>query len=76
MGSEERPAGTEIGEKFFGLMIIIVGFVLFYYSYTSYSTLSSVTPGLPIIVPGMFLCAGAAFLVGGVLLIIAKEKEE
>jgi hypothetical protein len=76
MGSEEEPAGLEIGEKFFALMIILVGFILFYYTYTSYSTLSSVVPSLPIIVPGLFLCAGALFFVVGVLLIIAKEEEE
>jgi len=76
MSSEEEPAGLEIGERFFALLIILVGFILFYYTYTSYSTLSSVVPSLPVIVPGLFMCAGALFLVVGILLIIAKEKEE
>jgi hypothetical protein len=76
MSSEEEPAGLEIGEKFFALLIILVGLILFYYTYTSYSTLSSVVPSLPVIVPGLFLCAGALFFVVGILLIIAKEKEE
>jgi len=76
MSSGEEPAGLEIGEKFFAILIILVGFILFYYTYTSYSTLSSIVSSLPILVPGIFMCAGTLFFVVGILLIIAKEEEE
>jgi uncharacterized membrane protein YidH (DUF202 family) len=74
--SDEEPVGIKIGEKFFGLLIILVGFIVFYFAYTSYSALSRVVPSLPIVVPGLFLFVGVALLVVGFLLIFAKEEEE
>lgn len=76
MSSEEEPVGLKIGEKFFGLLIITIGFVIFYFTYTSYSALSSIVPSLPIIVPGTFLFAGVTLFVIGILFILAKEEEE
>ena len=76
MSSEEEPVGLKIGEKFFGLLIIFIGFVIFYFAYTSYSALSSIVPNLPTIVPGAFLFASVTIIVIGVLFIIAKEEEE
>ncbi len=76
MSSEEEPVGLKIGEKFFGLLIIIIGFIIFYFTYTSYSALSSIVPSLPTIVPGIFLFFSVTIFVIGILFIIAKEEEE
>jgi hypothetical protein len=76
MSGEEEPVGLKIGEKFFGILIIIIGFIVFYYAYTSYSDLSTVVTSLPSIVPGVFLFAGAAFFVVGILFLFSKEEEE
>ena len=76
MSSEEEPVGLKIGEKFFGLLIIIIGVIVFYFAFTSYSTLSAVVPSLPVLVPGIFSFFGAALLLVGVLFVFAKEQEE
>jgi hypothetical protein len=76
MSSEGEPIGLEIGEKFFGILIIIIGFIIFYYAFTSYSDLSTVVAALPFLVPWVFLLSGAAFFVVGFLFLLSKEEEE
>jgi predicted phage tail protein len=71
--SDEEPVGIRIGEKFFGLLTIFIGFIVFYFAFTSYSTLSTVVTSLPIIVPGIFLCFGGSLMVVGVILILARQ---
>ena len=71
--SEEEPAGIKIGEKFFGILILFIGFLLFYFAYTSYSTLASVVFQVPTIVPAIFLFFGGLLMVVGVVLILARQ---
>jgi len=70
VSSEEVPVGLKIGERFFGLLIIIIGFIVFYFTYTSLSTLGSIVP-----YPGIFLFASVVLLVIGFLLIFSKSEE-
>jgi hypothetical protein len=76
MSGEEEPVGLKFGEYLFGILIIIIGFLVFYYAFTSYSSLSTVVTSMPFIVPGLFLFAGAVLFVVGVLFIFAKKEEE
>jgi len=71
--SEEEPVGIKVGEKFFGLLTIFVGFIVFYFAITSFANLSDVVTALPFIVPGIFLCFGAFLMIVGVLLILARH---
>ena len=71
--SDEEPAGIKIGEKFFGILILFIGFILFYFVYTSYSTLESVVFQMPTLVPVMFLFFGGLLMVLGVVLILARQ---
>lgn len=71
--SDEEPAGIKIGEKFFGMLTIFVGFLVFYFAITSYSTLSKVVTDLPIILPGIFLVFGGLLMVFGTILILARQ---
>jgi hypothetical protein len=71
--SDEEPAGIKIGEKFFGMLTIFIGFLVFYFTFTSYSTLSTVVTTLPILTPGIFLAFGGLVMVVGTILILAKH---
>ncbi|MBX5326863.1 MAG: hypothetical protein ACQXXH_03260 [Candidatus Bathyarchaeia archaeon] len=71
MSSEEAPVGLRIGERFFGLMLILIGVIVFYFAYTSISSLLSIVP-----YPGFFLFAGVVLILIGVLLIFARSGEE
>jgi hypothetical protein len=69
--SEEVPVGLKIGEKFFGLLIMLIGFLVFYFSYTSLSSLGTIIP-----YPDIFPFVGAVLMVVGLLLIFARLEEE
>jgi mannose/fructose/N-acetylgalactosamine-specific phosphotransferase system component IIC len=71
--SDEEPAGIKIGEKFFGILTIFVGFLVFYFALTSYSALSTVVIDLPSIVPDTFLVFGGLLMVVGAILILARQ---
>jgi hypothetical protein len=71
--SDEEPVGIKIGEKFFGLLTIFVGFIVFYFAFTSYLALSTVETSLPTLVPGTFLCFGGSLMVIGIVLILARQ---
>jgi hypothetical protein len=71
--SDEEPVGIKIGEKFFGLLTIFIGFIVFYFTFTSYSALSTVVTSLPKLVPGTFLCFGGFLMVIGLILILARQ---
>jgi len=71
MSSEEVPVGLRVGEKFFGLLIILIGFIVFYFAYTSVSSLSSIVP-----YPGLFLFVGALLMLVGLVLTLARSEEE
>jgi len=64
--STEAPIGLTIMEKLLGLVIILIGVITFYVTYTN---MASVGP-LPI----LFLTAGAVLIVLGVFILIAKAK--
>lgn len=71
--SDEEPAGIKIGEKFFGILILFAGFILFYLAYTSLSALNGIVFDLPNIVPYTFLFSGGLLMVIGIILILARQ---
>jgi len=71
MSNEEVPAGLRIGERFFGLLLILIGFIVFYFAYTSFSSLSK-----EVLYPGLFLFMGASLMLIGLVLVVAKSEEE
>ncbi|MGQ9565481.1 MAG: hypothetical protein ACUVT5_02915 [Candidatus Bathyarchaeales archaeon] len=68
--SSEAPVGLRVGERFFGLLLLLIGIIVFYFAYTSVSSLLEIVP-----YPGFFLFAGAALIFIGALLIFAKSGE-
>lgn len=70
--SDEESVGIKIGEKFFGLLTIFIGFIVFYFAFTSYSSFREELY-LPLIVPGVFVCIGGFLMVVGVILVLAKH---
>lgn len=62
----EEPVGLTIAEKFFGLLIILVGAIIFYMTYTN---IESVGP-----YPIIFLGVGSALMALGILLVIARAE--
>ena len=64
--SREAPIGLTIMEKLLGLLIIIVGFITFYVTYTNIASIGSE--------PTLFLGLGIALIVIGIFLVIAKAE--
>ena len=64
--SEEGGFGLALAEKFFGLILVIIGALAIYYTLTSASALAGFT--------GFFGFLSVILLVLGVLLIIAKTE--
>lgn len=64
--SREAPIGLTIMEKLLGLLIIIVGFITFYVTYTNIASIGSE--------PTLFLALGIALIVIGIFLVIAKAE--
>jgi hypothetical protein len=71
--SEEEPVGIRVGEKFFGLLTIFIGFIAFYFAFTSYSTLSTLVTGLPVLVPDLSMGFGVFLMVVGLILVLARH---
>jgi hypothetical protein len=67
MSEEEGGFGITLAEKFFGLIIIIVGALATYYTFTSTSALNDYV--------GFFGFLSIFLLAIGVFLIIAKTEE-
>jgi hypothetical protein len=65
--SEESVFWIGLAEKFFGVLIIILGVLLLYYTLTSMSTMNVFT--------GFFTALSAVFLFAGLLMILAKATE-
>jgi len=61
----EEPMGLTIAEKFFGLLIILIGAILFYVTYTNFESL---------VYPLIFLVAGSALIGIGIILVISKPE--
>ena len=70
--SDEESVGIKIGEKFFGLLTILIGFIVFYFAFTSISDFSK-EAYLPRFVPGIFLFFGGFLMVVGAILILARQ---
>ena len=66
--SEEKPIGLTIAEKFFGLLLVLIGAVT---AYTTYNNPPEVE-----VAPfsGIFIVAGLALVAIGILLILAKSE--
>ena len=64
--SEEAGFGLIVAEKFFGLILLIVGALATYYTFTSNQALSDYT--------GFFGFLSIILLVLGIILIIAKPE--
>jgi len=61
----EEPVGLTIAEKFFGLLIILVGTIIFYVTYTNFKS---------VIHPFIFLAVGSALIGLGVILVLSRPE--
>ena len=61
----EEPLGLKLTEKFFGLLIILVGAIIFYVTYTNIKSL---------VYPVIFLILGVALIVVGTLMVLARTE--
>jgi len=66
LGSKEAPIGLTIMEKLIGLLMIAIGAITFYVTYTNLGSIGAN--------PTLFLAAGLVLIVLGVLLVLAKAK--
>ena len=64
--SEEGSAGITIAEKFFGLLLVVIGALAIYYTFEASQALLAFT--------GFFAFLSIILLVLGILLIIAKPE--
>jgi len=66
--SEEKPIGLTIAEKFFGLILILIGALTVYITYND--------PPESVVAPfsGIFIAAGIALIAIGIFLGIAKAE--
>ncbi len=65
--SEEDTFWIKFGERFFGLILIIIGAVMLYFTVTSIAELSAFT--------ALFGFLSIVILIVGILLLIAKPPE-
>jgi hypothetical protein len=61
----EEPVGLTIAEKFFGLLIILIGSIIFYVTYTNFKSLVN---------PFIFLVVGSALIGLGVILVLSRAE--
>jgi len=61
----EESLGLKVTEKFFGLLIILVGAILFYVTYTNIESL---------VYPTIFIALGAALMVVGILMVLTRTE--
>lgn len=66
MSHEEEVTGFTIAEKFFALLIILIGAIVIYSTTT--------TPSLENIHPALFAVGGLALIALGVFMILAKTQ--
>ena len=66
--SEEKPLGLTVAEKFFGLLVILIGALTVNFTYDN--------PPDDIVAPfsGIFIAAGFALIAIGILLVLAKTE--
>ena len=61
----EEPVGLTIAEKFFGLLIILTGAIIFYVTYTNFRIL---------LYPLIFLVVSSALIGLGVILVLSRAE--
>jgi hypothetical protein len=66
----EVSTGLKIAEKFLGLIVILVGALLTYFTYVSFEALSKMFGQFS----GVFFLSGFALISIGVLLLLAKAE--
>jgi UPF0716 family protein affecting phage T7 exclusion len=67
LSKEEAPVGVVFMEKLFGLLLITIGGVAFYSTYTNIGSAGAL--------PGLFLGGGILLMIVGILLFIAKSEK-
>ncbi len=67
MSKEEAPIGLTVLEKLFGLLLLAIGGITFYATYTNVGSV----PALP----GLFLAIGIILMIVGILLFISKSEK-
>jgi len=70
--SEQAPIGLTVAEKFFGLLSIIVGALLVYFTYTSPPASGGQIANYSFV----FIIAGLVLIVFGIFLLVAKTESE
>jgi predicted phage tail protein len=70
--SKEAPIGLTIAEKFFGLLTIIIGAIIIYFTYTNPPSSGGQVAGYSFV----FLIAGLALVAFGIFLLLAKTESE
>lgn len=66
MSKGEAPLGLTIMEKLVGLLLMLIGIILFYVTYTSLSSIGSY--------PIIFLVAGLILIGLGIVMLTAKTE--
>jgi len=66
--SEEKPVGLAIFEKFFGLLLVLIG------ALTAYITYNNPPGGAVAPFSGIFIASGFVLMAVGILLILAKAE--
>jgi heme/copper-type cytochrome/quinol oxidase subunit 4 len=70
--SKQTPIGLTVAEKFFGLLAIIVGALLVYFTYTSPPT----TDGQVANYSFIFIIAGFVLVAFGIFLLLARSESD
>jgi heme/copper-type cytochrome/quinol oxidase subunit 4 len=70
--SKQAPIGLTVAEKFFGLLTIIIGALLVYFTYTDPPASGEQVANYSIV----FIIAGLALVVFGIFLVLAKSESE
>jgi len=66
--SEEKPIGLAVAEKFFGLILVLIGAVTVYITYNN-------PPEKPVEpFSGIFIAGGFALIAIGIFLVLAKAE--
>ena len=66
--SEEKPIGLTVAEKFFGLIVILIGAV------TAYTTHNDPPGGIVAPFSEIFIAAGFVLIAVGIFLVLAKTE--
>lgn len=66
--SEEKPIGLAVAEKFFGLLLVLIGVITVYVTYNN-------PPGDVVAAfSGIFIAGGLVLIAVGIFLVLAKTE--